>query len=236
MLMSTGGLNQRDVSACTYYEFIHSSIHSADGIEFLAFPREPFFRSSSSAESNKSGNDPGGHTLYPPGPKKPERTFQANKNLRLVSQTQLHFPSVPKRPFEMMRQFQAQKHMKNRCNKRDGGYWGDSNRWRANNSAESSNSSPGMKQKRSHFIMCWTKFEFPSLTEEPKPNIAELLERTERPKPVITRGIVSQRAKMFENKVGGSTISRDFDNHIRILIFSHSDCPKRVGAGEDAIS
>ena len=44
----------------------------------------------------------------------------------------------------MMRQFQAQKNMKNRCNKRDGGYW-DSNRWRADISAESANSSPGKK-------------------------------------------------------------------------------------------
>ena len=90
-------------------------------------------------------------------------------------------------------------------------------------------------EKESSYYVLY-KIRIPSLTEDPKPNIAELLERTERPKPVITRGIVSQRAKMFENKVGGSTISRDFDNHIRILIFSHSDCPKRVGAGEDAIS
>ena len=63
----------------------NSSIYPADGIEFLAFPREPFFRSSSSAESNKSGTDPTNRANYPPGPKKPERTYQANKNLRLVS-------------------------------------------------------------------------------------------------------------------------------------------------------
>ena len=43
------------------------------------------FRSSSSADSNKSGGEPISRTHYPPGPKKPERTFQANKNLRLVS-------------------------------------------------------------------------------------------------------------------------------------------------------
>ena len=43
------------------------------------------FRSSSSADSNKSGVETISRTHYPPGPKKPERTFQANKNLRLVS-------------------------------------------------------------------------------------------------------------------------------------------------------
>jgi hypothetical protein len=33
------------------------------------------------------------------------------------------------------------------------------------------------------------------------PNLAELLERTDNPKPIITRGIVRDRAKKFEQKV-----------------------------------
>merc|ERR1719323_1445747 len=73
--------------------------------------------------------------------------------------------------------------MKNKCNRMEL----DSNRWRTYHSADSANSSP----------------------EEPKPNIAELLERTERPKPVITRGIVSQRARMFENKIVQNELARE---------------------------
>ena len=54
------------------------------------------FRSSSSADSNKSGVETISRTHYPPGPKKPERTFQANKNLRLVSRRGVgrRFPCV----------------------------------------------------------------------------------------------------------------------------------------------